>query len=33
MTVRVVFDEWETAVGEVNPRKIQQAVDILHAGG
>ena len=33
MTVRVVFDEWETADGEVNPRKIQQAVDILHAGG
>ncbi|HEY0250102.1 MAG TPA: L-threonylcarbamoyladenylate synthase [Kofleriaceae bacterium] len=29
MTLRLHFDAW----GEPNPRKIQQAVDILHAGG
>ncbi|MGE0401795.1 MAG: L-threonylcarbamoyladenylate synthase, partial [Kofleriaceae bacterium] len=29
MPVRLVFDEW----GEPNPRKIEQAIDILHRGG
>jgi len=29
VTVRIAIDEW----GEPNPRKIQQAVDILHKGG
>ncbi len=29
MPLRLVFDEW----GEPNPRKIEQAIDILHRGG
>jgi tRNA threonylcarbamoyl adenosine modification protein (Sua5/YciO/YrdC/YwlC family) len=29
MTLRLAIDPW----GEPNPRKIQQAVDVLHAGG
>ena len=29
MTLRIAIDEW----GDPNPRKIQQAVDILHRGG
>ena len=29
MSVRISIDEW----GEPNPRKIQQAIEILHAGG
>ena len=29
MSTRIAIDEW----GEPNPRKIQQAVDILHKGG
>ena len=29
MTVRIAIDEW----GEPSPRKIQQAIDMLHAGG
>lgn len=29
MTLRLTIDPW----GEPNPRKIQQAVDVLHAGG
>jgi len=29
VTVRIAIDEW----GDPNPRKIQQAVDILHRGG